>query len=106
MVVGEERTAAGGTAVDVDDVPVVLRARGENDGVRRGTAERMSRSKSSGASWNGDGVRLETTVTVARGSGDDAHDDWMHQKNRARGSADARGRGEKRGPRFGGSGSP
>ena len=65
------RTAAVAPVVDVLDAPVALRTPGGNDGVRRGTAERMARSKSSGASWNGDGVRLETTVTAARGSGED-----------------------------------
>ena len=47
------------------------RTPGGDDGVRRGTAKRIARSESSGASWNGDGVRLETTVTAARGSGED-----------------------------------
>ena len=65
------RTAAVAPVVDVLDAPVALRTPGGNDGVRRGTAERMARSKSLGASWNGDGVRLETTVTAARGSGED-----------------------------------
>ena len=41
--------------MDVLDAPVALRTPGGNYGVRRGTAERMARSKSSGASWNGDG---------------------------------------------------
>ena len=49
------RTAAVAPVVDVVVAPVVLRTSGGDDGMRRGTAERMARSESSGASWNGDG---------------------------------------------------
>ena len=59
MVVGEERTAAGGTAVDVDDVPVVLRARGDDDDARNGTEKSGEAVASSCASRNGGGARTE-----------------------------------------------
>ena len=56
-----------------------LRPPGGDDGVRRGTAERMAWSESSGASWKGDGRRTEVGGAPAA-SGMDEDSVWLHEK--------------------------